>query len=355
MLMLIEAYSSLLNFRINSTSRNRRVPTQTASAAAACKKLVRPYGPHHVETTEICNILIRPNLNYVSHTIGGAALRSARRPATKVAALIAVVFFACCIARSDAQIDTTARPSLDTFRIVGKWYASTPSLAAQRAIADARAGAVVASAQSMLATTQDAVTATPERVAPLHIDTEIHARRIFENAEPVVRYSSHLPPGQRRTISAGSHGIAWVTERITFWNDVVVGRQTISREVVRNATPPVELVGSPKTLAQLRSALPRGFVPSALTMVATAYTADSATAYPTGYTATGTLAHEGVVAVDPHVIPLGTTLFVPGYGIAVAADTGGAIVGNRIDLCMDSYGDAVNFGRQTVRVYILKR
>ena len=91
------------------------------------------------------------------------------------------------------------------------------------------------------------------------------------------------------------------------------------------------------------------------TMIATAYTADSASAYPSGYTATGILAREGVVAVDPHVIPLGTRLFVPGYGIAVAADTGGAIVGKRIDLCMDRYGDAVQFGRRTVQVYVLKQ
>ena len=61
----------------------------------------------------------------------------------------------------------------------------------------------------------------------------------------------------------------------------------------------------------------------------------------------------GVVAVDPDVIPLGTRLFIPGYGEAVAADTGGAIVGNRIDLVMDSYGEAMDFGRRDVTVYVL--
>ena len=153
----------------------------------------------------------------------------------------------------------------------------------------------------------------------------------------------------------GTNGVAWVTERVTLWNDVAVSRQVISRETVRNATPGVVLVGTPKTLAQLRSALPKQAVAAAMTMIATAYTADSASAYPSGYTATGILAREGVVAVDPHVIPLGTRLFVPGYGIAVAADTGGAIVGKRIDLCMDRYGDAVQFGRRTVQVYVLKQ
>ncbi|MDD6164390.1 MAG: 3D domain-containing protein, partial [Anaerovibrio slackiae] len=60
-----------------------------------------------------------------------------------------------------------------------------------------------------------------------------------------------------------------------------------------------------------------------------------------------------IVAVDPDVIPLGTKVYIPGYGTAVAADTGGAIRGNKIDLCMESYGEAINFGRRSVEVYIL--
>lgn len=72
-----------------------------------------------------------------------------------------------------------------------------------------------------------------------------------------------------------------------------------------------------------------------------------------GITATGAVARRGIVAVDPDVIPLGTRVYIPGYGTAVAADTGGAIRGNKIDLCMESYGEAINFGRRSVEVYIL--
>jgi 3D (Asp-Asp-Asp) domain-containing protein len=263
--------------------------------------------------------------------------------------LIAVLFFACCIARSDAQVENTAHRSLNATHVIGSWYPPTSSR-------DARTRNVVASAQSLLTTPKSDVAAMqPEHVAPLRIDTQIHARRVYASTHPIYRFSPHLAPGQRRTIRAESRGVAWVTERITLWDNVVVSRQTISREIVHPAKPALVLVGTPKTLAQLRSALPKQAFAAAMTMVATAYTADTATAYPTGYTATGILAHEGVVAVDPHVIPLGTTVFVPGYGIGIAADTGGAIVGNRIDLCMDRYGDAVNFGRQTVQVYILKQ
>ena len=53
------------------------------------------------------------------------------------------------------------------------------------------------------------------------------------------------------------------------------------------------------------------------------------------------------------MIPLGTRLYIEGYGEAIADDTGGAIVGNRIDLGMDSRDEALDFGRQDVVVHIL--
>jgi 3D (Asp-Asp-Asp) domain-containing protein len=73
-----------------------------------------------------------------------------------------------------------------------------------------------------------------------------------------------------------------------------------------------------------------------------------------GITASGMVARHGVVAVDPDVIPLGTRLYIPGYGEAIAADTGGAIQGHKIDLCMESYGEAMQFGRRDITVYVLK-
>ena len=73
-----------------------------------------------------------------------------------------------------------------------------------------------------------------------------------------------------------------------------------------------------------------------------------------GLTATGIPATYGIVAVDPEVIPLGTKVYIPGYGTALAADTGGAIYGYKIDLCMENYYQAMDFGRRTVTVFILK-
>jgi 3D (Asp-Asp-Asp) domain-containing protein len=91
---------------------------------------------------------------------------------------------------------------------------------------------------------------------------------------------------------------------------------------------------------------------SAMHMIATAYTAGCYGC--SGITAIGRPAGHGIVAVDPSVIPLGTRLYIPGYGFALAGDTGGAIRGNRIDLGFNSMRDALLFGRREVMVYRIK-
>lgn len=71
-----------------------------------------------------------------------------------------------------------------------------------------------------------------------------------------------------------------------------------------------------------------------------------------GKTASGLPVGVGVIAVDPRVIPLGTRVFVPGYGPAVAADVGTAIIGNIIDLWMTTTAQARAWGRRTVTITI---
>ena len=84
----------------------------------------------------------------------------------------------------------------------------------------------------------------------------------------------------------------------------------------------------------------------------------SATAYSSqdpglsAYTASGTKVRRGVIAVDPNTIPLGTRVFIPGYGEAVAEDIGG-FRGNHIDIAFDTHGEAIIFGRQNLEIYIL--
>jgi 3D (Asp-Asp-Asp) domain-containing protein len=77
----------------------------------------------------------------------------------------------------------------------------------------------------------------------------------------------------------------------------------------------------------------------------------TATGYSlTGRTSTGVSVAYGIAAVDPSVIPLGTSFSVPGYGEAVAADTGGAVQGARIDLWFPTRAEALAWGTRTVTI-----
>ena len=93
-----------------------------------------------------------------------------------------------------------------------------------------------------------------------------------------------------------------------------------------------------------------------ITLPATAYYPGPEDTWPytAGYTASGLKAGYGVVAVDPRFIRMKTPIYVEGYGYAIAADKGGAIKGNKIDLCFDTYEEAVRFGRKNVKVYLLR-
>lgn len=88
-----------------------------------------------------------------------------------------------------------------------------------------------------------------------------------------------------------------------------------------------------------------------LVMRASAYTSEDAG--NGSYTYRGNQLRHGLAAVDPSVIPLGTRLYIEGYGYAIADDIGGSIKGSKIDLAFENRGDALQFGVQKVTVYIL--
>ncbi len=118
-----------------------------------------------------------------------------------------------------------------------------------------------------------------------------------------------------------------------------------SERVIKNPTP---------TLIS-RGKLASRSAGEVLLMESTAYDPGplSCGKYADGYTATGMKAQRGVIAVDPRVIPLGTRVYVDGYGYAIAADTGGAIKGNIIDVCFPTRSECFRWGRRMVRVRIL--
>ena len=73
-----------------------------------------------------------------------------------------------------------------------------------------------------------------------------------------------------------------------------------------------------------------------------------------GITASGLPVREGLVAVDPRLIPLGKRIWVEGLGVLLAADTGSLIRGNRLDVFMDDKRAAMEFGRQTLRGVVME-
>lgn len=103
----------------------------------------------------------------------------------------------------------------------------------------------------------------------------------------------------------------------------------------------------------------------AVHVLATGYTAgvestgktESHPAY--GITKSGIKVHRGVystVAADPDVFPMGTILYIPGYGYGVVADTGAAIKGNRLDLYFDSVDEVYNeWGKRQLDVYVIQK
>lgn len=213
---------------------------------------------------------------------------------------------------------------------------------------------------------------SPSREAPLKngmkvVVTRVETKLIKENktieCPTVVKNDDNLTKGTRKIIQQGSNGEKEVAVRVVYENGKEVTRKVVS-EIVKKK--PVEKIVAMGTLGVVR--LSRGssaYYKSSMNMVATAYSSGynstgKSPGHPAyGITATGARAVRNSggyssVAVDPRVIPLGTKLYIEGYGYAIAQDTGGAIKGNRIDLYFDSEQEAYNWGIKNIKVYILK-
>ena len=96
-------------------------------------------------------------------------------------------------------------------------------------------------------------------------------------------------------------------------------------------------------------------LPTPLKMIATAYSRSEEEGTADGITKSGTMVRPGVVAVDPEIIPLGTEIIIEGLGVFIAEDTGGAIKGNRLDIYFESRKEALEFGVQSVNVFIKEK
>ncbi len=175
--------------------------------------------------------------------------------------------------------------------------------------------------------------------------------------ETVKRENSIIPKGEVKIISEGSEGVLLKNTEVIYHNGEKV--DTVVTTAVK--TEPVNRIVEYGTGDYaLGSKMSNVNYSKVIKCTASAYCACSrCCGKSTGVTASGMKAQYGVVAVDPRVIPLGTKLYIESsdgsytYGYSVAADTGGAIKGNRVDLFFPSHSDALQFGRRSVNVYIV--
>lgn len=176
-------------------------------------------------------------------------------------------------------------------------------------------------------------------------NTQVVTEEIPVPNQVIKRKNSSLPMGKVQVAQEGHPGLKKRTWEITFRNGREYNRRLLNTEVIREPLDRILEVGN----APVISRGGRNFrYRKSMEMEATAYT------YTGNNTALGVPPKRGTVAVDPRVIPMGTRLFVEGYGLATAGDRGSAIKGNRIDLFMETRSKALRWGRRSVKVYVLE-
>lgn len=176
--------------------------------------------------------------------------------------------------------------------------------------------------------------------------------------EVIVKKNDDLDLGVERVVQEGKEGQLERKIVVVYEDGHEVSRQVVKEEIVSEPVNTIIEKGTARYFTTSRGERVR--YRKVLNMTATAYTAgyESTGKRPGdkyyGRTATGAKVRRGIVAVDPRVIPLGTKLYVTGYGYAVAADVGGGVKGNKIDLYMETTKEAYAWGRRRVKVYILR-
>lgn len=201
---------------------------------------------------------------------------------------------------------------------------------------------------------------SPKLTDKVKKDTDITITRIEEKEieveeaiafKTIEKNDSSMNKGQSKVVKQGQEGKANKTYKITYENGKEVARDLIAEEVIKESVAKEVAVGT-KTVKV--SSAPSGG--KTFRMEATAYGPDcngcsGISAYGLNIAASPT---PKVIAVDPNVIPLGSRVWVEGYGEAIAGDTGGAIKGNRIDVLVQSEAWAAkHWGRKMVTVKVL--
>src|SRR5699024_7763964 len=188
--------------------------------------------------------------------------------------------------------------------------------------------------------------------------TEVETKHITEQEtldyKTEKKKDNNLEKGKEKLVKKGKNGSVEKTYKVVYENNKEVKRTKTDKKVLVKPENEVISIGTKVNQSKNKSTkAPSGG--QTKTMEATAYTAECYGC--SGVTATGIdlnkNRHKKVIAVDPNVIPLGSRVWVSGYGEAIAGDTGGDIKGNRIDLHFPNKSAAFDYGRRSVTVKIL--
>lgn len=190
------------------------------------------------------------------------------------------------------------------------------------------------------------------RIVVVQVSEAIEAVKMPIAFETRRTFTASLRPGLVRIATPGANGEKSVRYLVRYEDGKSVKRSLLGSEVTKQPVAQIVSVGSRGRYVSRGEFRSRKIV----RMLATGYDPGprSCGRSADGCTASGLRAGYGVVAVDTRVIPMGTKLYVVGYGHAIAGDRGRAIKGNRIDLGFDSYREAMRFGRRSVVVHILE-
>lgn len=161
------------------------------------------------------------------------------------------------------------------------------------------------------------------------------------------RETSTLPPGMTEVREEGSQGLKREVIKVVRVGGSV--EQEVVNEFLLNRPKKRVIMQNSKQVANEPVDLAHLKVAKAFTVEATAYT------YTGDPTASGVYPRKGLIAVDPKVIPMGSRVYLEGYGYAIAADTGGAIRGNKVDLFFPSLRECIDWGRRPIQLYLLAK
>jgi 3D (Asp-Asp-Asp) domain-containing protein len=175
------------------------------------------------------------------------------------------------------------------------------------------------------------------------------------------RYSASLPNFAQVVTKRGEKGIKSIIYKVYYLDGERWYQEKLAGVIQKRPKPEIILLGTQRIYSKPCRLLTPNFlnnikIDKVLILEATAYSdtcrcCGKWVGKPTSF---GLKKRYGVVATDPKIIPMGTKLFVEGYGYAIAGDTGGAIKGFKIDLFFPSEQQALEYGRKRVKVYIYR-